>query len=354
MTLDGRVPLDRPHVITADIATGAPVRAQTWSDMAALAHWVAGRGTMLVPQHKSMTLLDSAGGVGSTSDTWRYYTRPQGRAIARVWVFDARSPTGYPGELTIQPQELPSAVSPPYIVEPPAYGQRMAPIVYIEGAGAEAELARTVSDQEIACEVVCTAGRVEVVSCAVWELPRAALTQDSTDLAIGLDGFFPRRPIVDGVSYQYVQGLYDLTAGLTQLSGTRPRTRSGHIGRWGPELVTSSSSAVSLTQTDYRIVPGLDRAGDTTTTCTAYVYAYVAGLGPSADWRVVTGSGGASSWQTFTNTTASWLGPLTFTVSAEDPTQTDGLRGGAADTVRFEVRGNGSTTVHVQGWCVLE
>lgn len=353
MTLDGRVPLDRPHVVIADIATGAPVRAQTWSDMATLAHWVAGRGTVLVPQHKSMTLLDSAGGVGSTSDTWRYYVRPQGRAIARVWVFDVRSPTGYPGELTVQPLEIPSTVSSAYIVEPPAYGQRMAPIVYVEGAGVESELTRSASDQEITCEIVCTAGRVEVVSCAVWELPRAALTQDSTDLGIGLDGYFPRRPINAGVSYQSVKGLFALTDGLTQLIGSRPRTRSGHIGRWGPELVTASSSALSLHKTDYRIVPGLDRASDTTTTCTAYVYAYRSG-GTSADWRVVTGSGGASGWQAFTNTSYQWLGPLTFAVSAEDPTTSDGFRGGSPDTVRFEVRGNGGATVSVQGWCVLE
>jgi hypothetical protein len=357
MTQDGRVDLDRPHVVISDIATGAPVRAQTWSDMARLAHWVAGRGTVLVPQHKTMIRFDAAGFFGVTSATLRYMTRPQGRAIARVWVFEFRGHTGFPGTVTIQPLEIPSAVSPPYTVEAPAYGTRMAPIVVVEGAGVEAELARSVSDQEITCEVVCTAGYVDLVSCAVWELPRAALTQDSTDLAIGLDGFFPRRPIQGGVDYQSIKGLFDLTIGLTQLSGTRPRTKSGHIGRWGPEMQSTSATAISLLESgfDYRILGGKDRPSDTTTTLTAYIYAYYGGGSgtPSGDWRVVTGSGGASAWQPITNTSYAWLGPLTFTVTAEDPTTSYGVAS-SYDTLRFEVRSNSFATVYVSGWAVLE
>lgn len=353
MTRDGRVDLDRPHVVPSDVATGAPVRAQTWLDMARLAHWVAGRGTVLVPQHKVQVRLDSTGGVGATSETLRYMTRPQGRAIARVWVFEFRGHTGAPGTVTIQPLSIPSAVSPPYTVEAPAYGTRMAPIVVVEGAGVEAELARSVSDQEITCQVVCTLGYVDIVSCAVWELPRAALTQDTTDLAIGLDGFFPRRPIQGDVDYQYVKGLFDLTIGLTQLSGTRPRTKSGHIGRWGPELVTTSATAISVLEPgfDYLILGGKDRASDTLTTVTAYVYARCSTS--SGDWRVVTLSGGASAWQNFTATTYQWLGPLTFTIRAEDPSTSYGVTS-SFDYLRLEVRANGGATVYVSGWAVLE
>lgn len=353
MTRDGRVDLDRPHIVTADIATGAPVRAQTWSDMARLAHWVAGRGSVLVPQHKVQVRLDASGGVGATSETLRYMTRPQGRAMARVWVFEFRGHTGAPGSVTIQPLEIPSTVSPPYTVEAPAYGTRMAPIVVIEGAGVEDELARSVSDQEITCEVVCTAGYVDLVSCAVWELPRAALTQDSTDLAIGLDGFFPRRPIQGDVDYQSVKGLFDLTIGLTQLSGTRPRTKSGHIGRWGPEIQVASTSATSLIESgfNYLILGGKDRASDTTTTVTAYVYARVDGS--TGYWRVVTGSGGTGSWQSFTNTSYAWLGPLELTVTAEDPTTSYGYAS-AMDTLRFEAKATVDYSVYVSGWCVLE
>lgn len=344
MTTDGKVQLDRPEVRYGDIATSAAVRAQTWADMAALAHWVAGRGTMLVPQHRCMIRLDSS---GTDSATLRYKIRPQGRAIARVWVLELRGHTGFPGIATVQPLTLPSPVSTPVSVAPESYGTRMAPIVIVEGAGVDDELTRTVSDTEITCEVVATLGYVDVISCAVWELPRAALTQDVTDLAIAQDGYFPRRPIRTG-DYEYVEGVWRLMASL---SGAR--TRSGHVARWGPILEVATTSTTSLTEVDYVLVPGVDLPTDTTAALDAYLYAYCDG-GTTGEWRVTTSSG-STSWQSITATAAAWHGPLAVTATAEDPSTTDGLRSSTYETLRIEVRrASGAGKIYVQGWSVLE
>jgi hypothetical protein len=122
-------------------------------------------------------------------------------------------------------------------------------------------------------------------------------------------------------------------------------------------MQSTSATAISLLESgfDYRILGGKDRPSDTTTTLTAYIYAYYGGGSgtPSGDWRVVTGSGGASAWQPITNTSYAWLGPLTFTVTAEDPTTSYGVAS-SYDTLRFEVRSNSFATVYVSGWAVLE
>lgn len=348
MTSDGRVPLDRPPIEIAEIATKAPVRARTWGDMAALAHWVAGRGTMLVPQHRCMIGLNSA---GTNTNTLRYYVRPQGRAIARVWIFEVRGRPGFPGLLTFQPGTT-FTVSPEYPVEPEAFGTRMAPIVIVEGAGVETELTRSTTDAQIACAVECTAGQVLIVSCAVWEVPRAALGTDATDLGISRDTFFPRQPI-ERLDYASVGGVIDLARDLTFQVSDRPRTRSGHIARWGPLMEVSSGTATSLTVTDYYVVPGLDRAADTTTTLSAYFHGFNGNGTIAAQWRVVCGSSGATAWQNL-GIGASWTGPVTFTAKCEDPTTADGLRGGSPDTVRFEMRAPSGSLAWAYGWCVVE
>lgn len=347
---DGSVPIDRPTLIYDQIRTGAPVRAQTWADMAALAHWVAGRGTMLVPQHRTLVAL-----ADGDSATWRYMVRPRGRALARVWVFEIRGDGGLPGLCYMQPQTLPSPVQGPFSVQPPTLGTRLSPIVIVEGAGSGTALTRTDADTEITCTIECTLGRVLVTSCAVWELPRTALEQDATDLAIARDGFFPRRAIQSGVDYQSVEGLMDLARSVSGLDAPAARSRSGLISRWGSMLEVTVSSATSLHSADYRLLPSRRAAGDTTRSVDCYVYAGVpVGDGPGAtgEWRVVTGSGGAAAWQSVTGL-GSWQGPLSVDVLCEDSNAADGLPSGAADTLRFEGR-TGTGDLRVWGWTVLE
>lgn len=351
MSSDGRVPLDRPYLDYTEIQTRAPVRARTWSDMAALAHWVAGRGTMLVPQHRSMVGLSAA---GTASNTFQFAVRPQGRAIARVWVFEVRGRPGFPALVTFEPIGAGGPVSPEYPVEPEAFGTRMAPIVIIEGAGVNDQISPSTADTVASCEVVCTAGQCLIVSCAVWEMPRAALAPSAEafgELGISRDTLYPRRP-VEVRDYASVSGVRDLTTSLCVNTSARSRSRSGHISRWGPYIEVTSSSATSITVADYRIVPGLDRPTDTTATLTANMYGLEGG-GGAGDWRVVCGSSGATAWVPF-GALAAWTAGVTFSAKCEDPTTSNGLRGGSADTVRFEMRVTGGGWVRAYGWAVFE
>jgi len=170
-----------------------------------------------------------------------------------------------------------------------------------------------------------------------------------------VDGLFPRRPILSS-SNDGVRGVAQLAYRMTELSGTRPRTRSGHVSRWGPYLEINSTTATSLTVADYRVVPGYVGLGatPTKTTLTVYLYALMSAASSTGEWRVVSGSGGASVWSAVTATAGTWH-TLTTTLNAEDPSTSNGLRGGSADTLRFEARNvSGAGKIRVYGWCVVE
>lgn len=343
-TSDGRVPLDRPAVARLDVKAGSPVRAQTWADAASLAHWIAGRGTMLVPQHRVNVRLAAS---GTTTETLRYYVRPGGRALARVWVFEIRgTPLSGPGEVTITPGADPTSA--PWIVEPEAFGARMPPIVVVEGAGINAELTRTSTAGEITCDVDCTAGYVDIISCAVWELPRLALENDATDYGIRQDTLFPRRPIAD-FPYASVAGVADLTYQL----GAQRRTRGGHVARWGKPVAVTSGSATALHVAAYPVVPGYDRTGSETIACRVYREASDGTTG--GDWRVVTTSGGASSWQAIgVGAGAAWSSAIEVTMTAEDQSTADG-EPATLDTLKFEARVTaGAGEIRFYGWSAYE
>jgi hypothetical protein len=286
---------------------------------------------------------------GTATNTLRYYVKSQGRAIARVWVFEVRGTIGSgPGSVTFKPGADPTSSS--WVVEPEAYGARGAPIVIVEGAGVNAALTRSSTAAEISCLVTCGAGFLDVISCAVWELPRVALERDSTDQGTARDTLFPRRPIYSE-SYVSVGGVGTLAFELCK----QRRTRSGLIGRWGARLDVTSGTATSLHVVDYPVVPGYDRSATETVTCR--IYAAVSAAGTAGEWRVVTGSGGASAWQTITlsTTTAQWWGPLDVALTPEDQSTTDGQPVGGADTLRFEARVSaGAGTVYVWGWGAYE
>ena len=344
-TSDGSVPLNRPVVGYGEIATGSPVRALAWHDAAKLAAWVAGRGSMLVPQHRVNVRL-SAG--GTTTNTLRYYVAPQGHALARVWVFEIRgTPLSGPGQVKFTAGSDPQTSA--WTVEPEAFGARTPPIIVVEGAGVNAELARTFTAGEISCLVTCTAGYIDIISCAVWELPRVALERDTTDLAVARDALFPRRDVLDD-AYQSVGGAMDAARGMSAAY----RTRGGHIGRWGPYVAVTSGTATSLHYADYKLVPAYMR--DVSEPVACRVYAERSDGTTDGDFRIVTGTAGASDWFNIgLGAAAGWYGPLRVLVEAEVPGSADGQPGGTADTLRVEVRRTaGAGEVRVYGWSVYE
>lgn len=334
---DGRVPPSRPPASVADILVGKPVRALTWLDFASLAHWISGRGQVIVPQHRTCVILD---GVSTQA---RYYVPASGRAIERWWVVELRSVThgaGATARGTLTAGGYSQTVSASSDLWPSIYLLR------------EKALTPSTSESEISILISSTGGaalRVESIGC--WELPRAVLDRTAADCGIALDSLFPRRPIFNDGSSPLEYSLGNVVGSAHEMTVANPLRRIGHVGRWGYELTSSSASAASLTVGPYHIVPRKDRTTDTTRTIRCRVYGYEStGVG---QYRVVGGTAGASSWVTLP-TSAGWSTEIDIAIDCEDLSTADGQPAGGYDTLDFQARSNGVQAWTIQGWVAYE
>jgi len=340
MTSDGKVQLLRPRITTTDLLVGAPVRAQTWLDVASLAHWVSGRGQVVVPQHRVSMVIDNA------TETLRYYVPGSGRAMYRLWVLDVRSEdstihcegTIAAGTATQSYRLYRSDRSFPKMLtmlEPD-----------ITPSSAEGEITIDISNDTTKGGAIL---RVESVGC--WELPRAALDRTAADCGVSLDSLFPRRPIFDDGITPRVYSVSAVAQSIHEMTVATPLRRIGHIGRWGYPLVINSASAIPLTVGPYRIVPRKDRVAATTHTVRCRVYA--ANPGSVGEVRLVGGTAGAGAWASMAAGTG-WSDPAEVDIDCEDQTTDDGQPAGGYDTVSVEVRTDGVSAADVYGWCVYE
>lgn len=334
MALDGAVPRDRPGLATTDFRVGAPVRAQTWYDVARLAHWVSGRGQVVIPTHRVGMVLDNV------SETLRYYTPGSGRAMYRAWLLRLRSvsdATGATGTISINGGGTISY----YVEDDGRY--IYAPRVIIE------EVTPDDTEAEATFEITSdttygVATRVESLGC--FEVPRVALERTAADCGISLDSIFARRPIFNDGNSPPESSLASIVQSVHEMTVATPLRRIGHIGQWGYPLVTASAGPVDLHLAPYRLVPRKDRVGATTQTLRARVYGFqAAGTG---EWRVVTTSGGASSWVTLP-TSAAWSDEIDFDMNCEDQSTTDGQPSGGYDDVTFQVQSDGANDVTIYG-----
>lgn len=334
MAMDGAVPRDRPGLATTDFRVGAPVRAQSWYDVARLAHWVSGRGQVVVPTHRVCMVLDNV------SETLRYYTPGSGRGMYRAWLLRLRSVTdglGAYGTIQINGGAVRS-----YYVE--NGGELiLAPRVEIEevtpgSAEAEATIEIT-SDTTLG-----VATRVESVGC--WEVPRVALARTAADCGISLDSLFARRPILHDGDSPAELSIPAVVGSVHEMTVANPLRRIGHVGQWGYPLVTASAGVVDLHLAPYRLVPRKDRVAATTQTLRARVYGFQAS--GTGEWRVTTTSGGASGWVTLP-TSAAWSTEIDFDMSCEDQSTVDGQPAGGYDDVAFQVRSDGAAEVTIYG-----
>lgn len=328
MTADGRVPPERPQVGYSRIVAGAPVRAQQWLDAAYLAHWIAGRGQVVVPGYSVRYELTA------TSVTMRHHVPLSGRAIARVACLGIRSTTGAATTVTVTMGSGSTTATVGLLT----LGSRDP--IYVQDDG----VTRTDAVSDITI-TVSTPGAVFIESCAVYELPRASLSRDATDNGIALDTLFPRRPIFDSGA-QSVRGV----AALMQAVDGR---RIGHFARWGDEIATTSGSFVDLTHAPYYVVPRAPKFGATQRTLRVYMLARVSSGGTSMELAAVAGSGDSDT-VTVSSTTAAWVS-LEVEVNAEDPSEPDGVQGGSYDTVQLRMRRTaGAGNALVEAWNGVE
>lgn len=322
VTADGRVPPERPPVSVSRIVAGAPVRAQTWLDAASLAHWVAGRGQVVIPGHSVRYEL-------SGTVTMRYRVPLSGRAIARVACVGIRSDTGATREVTVT---MGSGTTTAFVGELTLGSQ--VPI-YVQDDGV------TRTDAVTDIEIDVTGTDVVIESCAVYELPRASLSRDATDLGVALDTLFPRRPIMDSGA-QSVRGVAALMQGVDG-------RRIGHFARWGDVVGGAPASFTSILRAPYRIVPRYAVSG--LREVSVYLLARI--TSGTGEIRVVAGSGDTATVSL--STTLAWLSPLAVDVVCEDPAEPDGLTGGSYDTIDIETRRiSGLGTIEIEAWTCVE
>lgn len=335
MPLATRVPQARRIVpIGADVQVGKAVSARPWSELAALVQYLRGRGAVLVTGHAPNVHVDATGLTAyPTSEVLRWRTQPTGRAIARVWAVEVLG-VGGGGRANVTP-----GAGPTLEVSAGSQTERTGRVfVFVETA------TKTTSTTELTLTIQAVAGQLRVVGVLCWELPRAQLTKDATDLGIDLGTIDPDRPIWDR-SYESLNGV---CAALAGADGRRVALAS-----WsGFDCETSSTSYVDAFTVPLRIVPPKIGPNDSTRTCTWDIRAWC-DVGTTGDARIVDVGGAASSVLSIGSSTPGWRGPGTKSFQCEDLTESSGLPGGSWETVQLQIRRtSGAGKVYWDGFIV--
>lgn len=333
---DRVVPDTRPRVDLGDYVHGVPVRASSWLSVARLAHWVAGRGSVLIPQHAPG--LSLAG--GSVSISMRYRAPQSGLAIARVAIVEVAAGTAIDPSGTISVQLDGGTVG----SGAPSLLAAHSPGGVMTLMSIDASVSRSTSIANLRLDITADSGKadsLDVRSVAIYELPRAALETASPDLGVGLDALFPRRTI----GSQLVS-----TAALVAALPQRRGTLAAHYSTT-PETV-SSGSWTSILAAPIPILPRWAAGG--TRTITMQVRALVSS--GTAEVRMVTGIAGATSGAiTVSAVVEAWAaGTATVLARCEDPSTVDGLPGGAWETIDVQARGVSGSQIDVYGWSIYE
>lgn len=338
MPLATRVPQARRIVpIGADVRVGRAVSARPWGELAALVQYLRGRGAVLVTGHAPNVHVDATGQTAfPTSEVLRYRTQPTGRAIARVWAVEVLGAGASGGAASL------TSGSGPTLVATAGTGTDARGRVYVLVETAT----KTTSTSELTLTIGALSGQLRVVGVTCWELPRAQLTKDATDLGIDLGTIDPDRPIWDR-DYESVNGVCEALAGA---DGRRVALAS-----WsGFECETSSTSYVDAFTVPLRIVPPKIGPTDTTRTCTWDIRAWCDG-GTTGDARIVDAASGASSALSIGSSTPGWRGTGTKSFLCEDLAQATGLPSGSFETVQLQVRRtSGAGKVYWDGWVLFD
>lgn len=335
IAIDGRVTDLRPTVTLADFKVGVPVGALSMMKLANLAHWVRGRGRVLVPQHICRTRIDGT----HTTVTHHYKVAPSGVAVTRFWFGEVQPVTaGNRAWFTVTV----GGSSATFTTAVAYHGQF---------AIAEPSVAKTTTPTDLQFTISQGGAASDpflLVSLSCAEVPRSALARAGVDLGLSLDSFSPRRPQFQSTS-EGISALGTLTAALTT-------KRCGLVAAWCEDTIAvTSATYIDLFETAHRIVPSKDKAGDTTRTCNIDVWGYVSAGGTTGNVIAVDRAGAASATMAVSSTTPAWLGSVTKTFLCEDLTTSNGVPGGVYDTVQLQAkRTAGAGNVIVKGWVVYE
>lgn len=320
------VPYKRTETQIADIVIGAPVRAQTWRELALNLHWLRAHGMHVIPCHSPQLYITAT----ATPATLYYRIQPQGLAIGRVWVIELRQeePSGAttPAEVKIT---LPNAtVSTQY----PGVGSGRK-ILY------EALSAKSAAEKDVSLifERIGGTSNVWVESVSCYELPRAVLTLDTTDYGVDLETVRPGAALRDGDNESIGAIAENLTRAISWprrmlLQQSFPLIDSDPGGDANP------TTPVNLFVLAIPVLPRCVAVGDSTYTVTWNIRAVCEGAGDTFVATITTGNNANTDTITFAGvTTEAWGTNGTVSLDCEDTTTVDGVPSGGLETIQIAV-----------------
>lgn len=342
--MSASVPFKRTEPAISDIIVSGPGRGRTWREATSLYHWIRAHGMQIIPAHYPGIYLTTA-----TPQSVYYRMAPQGQAIARMWVIVLRQeePSGAAAAAEVQVNFPSGAVATyrPTVLTGLALD---APRIFYEPlALADKTSVRTDLALSFERKTGSTAVTVECVSC--FEVPRAVLTQDASDLGIDLETLRPGQPVFDIANESFA-------ALVRNLAATWPRRSL--LQQSFPEIEVDSSSWTDLFVLPIPVLPHKGQRNDSTLACKWDIRARVEDGTTNGELRITTGR--SANQRTLPiglgETAHAWLGEDDITLDAETTAVDDGLPGASDfETVQFAGRRTaGSGRLFIQSVAVWE
>lgn len=316
-------PIARPEPATARIYSGGPVSSpDTWSQLANLANWSRACGACLVPSYNpARTILSAA------TEVFRFRVKTRNVAVQRVWLVSLRTTATSPTNVDIK---APASTGTVQTVAASRNHERLSPVVYVETLSA-----KSTAESEINIEIKPISQSVVVESIMCFEMPRAVLTQDSTDYGVDLETVRPRSPIWE-VANVSAEGVYNALANLD--------ARRVGIFHWsvpeGGALVRSSGTPLDVLALATPVqAPKINSASTFSVKWSAY--AKMAGGGTGTVY-VSTSNSGVADNVSITSATFAWTTSRSVSIGADNFADADGRYSSVWDSLQFQWSGDGS------------
>jgi hypothetical protein len=341
------VPHKRTNPRYQEIQIGAPVRARTWRDAAHLMHWVRAHGQQIVPAHSPHLEISYPGAFALN-----YLIKPPGLAVARVWfaVLRGTAPVSTTNALVTVafPDTLGFYTTPFTALD---VFQTLPGVMHVEELPAKSSALATIT---VTLQNPGAASTAWIESIECWELPRALLTQDSTDYGVDVETLRPGQPI-----YEYPnRSLHAIAVGA---AATEPRRVLAELAF--PIVTIASGTPTDIFETTAPILPRKGGRTATTRLVTWGVCCWVSNGTTNASVRITTTSGdvrtanvlGGSGGTTVAFRGGNLGGGNRAIASCEDLSTADGLPGGTWEGFQIAAWVTaGAGTVSLNAVAVLE
>jgi len=328
------VPESRVILTGDEVRVSRSVRAGEWVHAVRLHNWNAGRPVMQVPANSPKVTI---AGSGNSTFPYRYAPRHQDTRYRYTILMSAETTTT--ATVNIESNDVGTV---------DVFSRKnMVPQIFdVERS------AQDTTEAETLVNITAGASSVDVESIMVEALPRFLLAEDANDLGADRMKFWIRQAISER---NFANALLDLQNNL-RTSARRCGCFAHSWGTGAPSTTTNASYENKFLD-DVSIMGRHLFTGDTTRTLSWKVKAYNSDGTTAGNVRVTNDAGNTVIAVPAGTTTATWLPATadTFETDTEDPTQSDGLRGGTTDDHTFEAqRTAGSGTVNIESLSVWE